>query len=55
MIYILFCVLFIAMCVLTCVIIYKLKLIDNDIETLYDNYFKYIENSFNREEVKKNV
>lgn len=28
--------------------IYKLKLQDDDIEILYDNYSKYIENSFNR-------
>ena len=28
--------------------IYKLKVQDDDINTLYDNYFKYIEGSFRR-------
>ena len=32
------------------VLIYKLKLHDDDIETLYNNYSKYIEESFNRGE-----
>ena len=47
----LFMILFFIIYVISLVIlIYKLKLQDDDIETLYDNYSKYIEESFNRGE-----
>lgn len=45
----LFVILFFIVYVISLVVlIYKLKLQDDDIETLYDNYSKYIEDSFNR-------
>lgn len=29
-------------------LIYKIKILEDDVDTLYDNYSAYIENSFNR-------
>ena len=45
----LFMILFFIIYVISLVVlIYNLKLQDDDLETLYDNYSKYIEESFNR-------
>lgn len=45
---------FIVFCISYVFIIYKVMLLDDDIEILYDNYSKYVEDSFKRGD-KKNV
>ena len=45
---------FIVFCISYIFLIYKVMLLDDDIEILYDNYSKYVEDSFKRGD-KKNV